>query len=429
MDTSEKAAKLKPSSRRRFLRQGAALAGLAAVGGIRSVRGEAPKPWSRVPEETTASVAYGLPSHFETTRREANPSQYPQMIVGLTPHQNLSGIITPSGLHFYNIRNHDFPPAIDPRTHRLLIHGMVDRPLVFTIEDLKRLPSVSEVHFLECAGDTSLPGGLHNGFQTVQQSHGKLSCSLWTGVPIATLLREAGVQKGGVWVTAESADAGKHRKCLPMDMVMDGGLVAYAQNGEAVRPEQGYPLRYIVPGSVGIYNVKYVRRIKVTDQPYVSTAEYFQYRKQLGGKALWNVYQISMKSVITRPSGGQQLPGPGFYEISGLAWSGNGVIRRVEVSTDGGRSWKDAKLHDPILRKACTYFTFPWVWDGQAADLQSRCTDETGERQPSFAEFSETWGGSADYFKINTTIPGMMNNAIQPWRVGTDGSVTNAQLA
>jgi sulfane dehydrogenase subunit SoxC len=428
MGTNEMDGKLKKSSRRRFLRQGVALAGLATVGGIRSVRAQSSE--SRVPEERTASPSYGVPSRFSTTMRETNPAQYPNMIVALTPHQDLSGIITPSGLHFYNIRSHDFPPSIDPLQHRLMIHGLVDRPLIYTMGELKRLPSVSRIHFIECHGNSSWPGQLHNGFRTVEESHGKLSCSEWCGVLASTLLREAGVKKEGTWIIAEGADAGRHVKSIPMEMAMDDCLVAYAQNGEDVRPEQGYPIRMVVPGAMGIHSVKYLRRIKVVDQPYMLRAEdgYAEPRPNLEGKSLWFNFIWPPKSVITRPSGGQRLPRPGFHEITGLAWSGLGTVRKVEVSTDGGQTWKEAKLQEPVLRKAATRFNFDWNWNGQEAELQSRCTDDQGMVQPSFEEFAKLWGLKVGSFKI-TSLNAWVVNVIQPWKVSRDGKVENAYLA
>jgi sulfane dehydrogenase subunit SoxC len=415
----------KQAGRRRFLRQsGAVLAGLA-VGGMRTARGETREP--PPPDERTQVSSYGIRSHFETALRETNPAQAPSMAAALTPHQDLVGTITPSGLHFYNTRSHEYPPSIDPRQHRLLIHGLVDRPLILTMDDLKRLPAVNRIHFVECHGNTSLPGGLHDGFRTIQESHGKMSCSEWTGVPLSTLLREAGVQKEGKWVLAESADAGKIMKNIPMEMAMDDLMVAYGQNGEAVRPEQGYPIRLLSPGCIGFYNVKWLRRIKVVDEPYLSSIwEYNDYRPNLGGKALWYNFEMPVKSVITRPAAGHRLPGPGFYEINGLAWSGGGAIRKVEVSTDGGRTWKDAELHPPVLRKAFTRFTLPWIWDGQDAAIQSRSTDEKGSVQPDFAEYTKIWGGPPDYFKKNPTAAGFLVNAIYPWRISRDGSIQNA---
>ena len=430
----------KQHGRRRFLREsGAVLAGLA-VGGGRAAQGQQRE--SAVPDELTYQRSYGVRSPFESIARENVPGQAQFLLSELTPLQDLVGIITPSALHFQQTRFHDYPPSIDPQKHRLLIHGLVDRPLMFTLEELKRFPSVSRIHFLECHGNSNWPGGFHNGFRTPQQSHGKTSCSEWTGVLVSTLLREAGVKKEGTWILAEAADAGKHPRCIPMAAAMDDCLVAYGQNGEAVRPEQGYPIRLVVPGVAGVNNVKYLRRIKVVDEVYMFRWSYggrFQNRE---GHTVWVDYIAALKSVITRRAGGQRLSGPGFYEITGLAWSGKGTIRKVEVSTDIGRTWKEAKLHDPVLPKAHTRFTFPWVWDGAETVIQSRCTDDQGDVQPSLIEFAKIRGFppgeplkiggiTTDFFKIpttGTTIQPMVN-AIQPWKVTREGSVENALLA
>ena len=382
----------KERGRRRFLKEGAALAGLA-VGAIRSASGQAlgrekPEVQSKGPR------AYSERSPFETSLRTLPP---PDGFAGFTPLQDFVGIITPSSLHFVN--SHYDVPEIDPRQHRLLIHGMVDHPLILTMEDLKRLPSVSRIHFLECAdnGERALKKA-----ETVLESAGRTSCSEWTGVLLSLLLQEAGVQKGATWLIAEGADSGKHSKSIPLAKAMDDIIVAYGQNGEALRPENGYPLRLVIPGWEGINNMKWVRRIKVVDQPYMAKAETAGYALiRPDGKARWFRFEMPPKSIITRPSGGQRLPGRGFYEITGLAWSGGGTIRRVEVSTDGGRTWKDAELQQPIHRIAHTRFRFPWDWNGEEAVLQSRCTDEQGQVQPTLAELSKVFGRRTGIFQNN----------------------------
>jgi sulfane dehydrogenase subunit SoxC len=243
---------------------------------------------------------------------------------------------------------------------------------------------------------------------------------------LSLILEQAGLQKSGTWIIAEGADDYKHSKSIPIGKAMDDALVAYAQNGEPVRPEQGFPLRLVVPGFQGINNVKWLHRINVVDEPYMGMMEVTRYPRLMpDGKSRWFEFELGPKSVITRPSGGHHLPGPGFYEITGLAWSGGGTIRRVEVSTDGGKTWKDAKMQDPILRKAHTRFTIPWNWDGGEAMLMSRCTDDNGVVQPSLAEVAKIWGTDPDFFKKTTLITSDMN-AIQPWKVNADGSIKNA---
>ena len=412
----------KERGRRRFLKEGAALAGLAA-GAIRSASGQtlASEISDVRPQDTRA---YGERSRFETTVRTP-----PGTLSISTPLQDSMGIITPSALHFAAI--HYNVPTIDPRQHRLLIHGLVDRPLIFTLEELKRLPSVSRIHFVECGGNTSPRSVVERrgaGADTIHKTHGNTGCSEWTGVPLSLLLQEAGVQKGARWLIAEGADAGKHAMSIPLEKALGDALVAYGQNGEAVRPEHGYPFRLLVPGWVGVRNVKWLRRIKVVEQPFMTkheTTSYVSLYPKLDGKTRWFQFEWGPKSVITFPSAGQRLPGRGFYEISGLAWSGGGTIRRVEVSTDGGRSWKEAQLQEPVLRIAHTRFRFPWNWDGEEAVIQSRCTDDRGEVQPTIDEMAEMWGVKTDFFQT-TQNSVILWNIIYPWKVTREGSVLNA---
>ena len=418
--------KINASGRRSFLKQGAALAGLA-VGGVRSASG-APVSQAQLSVELRRRRAYGERSPFETATR--GDTSIPE---SHTPLHEQMGIITPSALHYVVSHSYD-PPDIDPREHRLLIHGLVDRPLIFTLDELKRLPSVSRIHFIECAGNTS-PSDTKPLLQTVQNTHGWTSCSVWTGVSLSLLLKEAGLQKEGTWIVAEGSDAGKLTKSIPIEKALDDVIVAYGQNGEAVRPENGYPLRLVVPGFEGLSNVKWLRRIKVVDEPYHARSEstgYSVLRPAFAGKALWFDFELGPKSVITRPAGGANgitaLPGPGFYEIAGLAWSGGGAIRKVEVSTDAGGTWTEAQLQEPVLRKAHTRFVFPWTWNGREAVLQSRCTDERGDVQPSLAEIAEMWGVTPDFFQTSTTRI-FHFNPIYPWKVTSDGHIESALFA
>jgi sulfane dehydrogenase subunit SoxC len=295
-----------------------------------------------------------------------------------------------------------------------MIHGMVDRPLIFTMDELKRFPSVTRVHFIECIGNRSKPT-----HKTVQETHGMTSCSEWTGVLLSVLLKEAGVQNGASWIVAEGAEEIKGASSVPLGKAMDDCLVCYGQNGEAVRPQQGFPLRLIVPGFEGIFQTKYLRRIKVVDRYYMTYNDYGHINPDPKVSALGN--QIGPKSVITFPSGGQKLSGAGFYEISGLAWSGAGAIRKVEVSTDGGHSWKTAELRTPAYPMAHTRFGLHWNWDGKACELLSRCTDELGTLQPTRAESAKYFDKPLD---ANFRIPGA-DNSVQSWKVSSDGSVHN----
>ena len=397
------------TGRRKFLQGGVALAGLAA-GGVRPLSGQSQSDGEIENLSAGFVSAVGEPSRFETKRRIWTGSG--RVTSSLTPLQDLRGIITPSSLHFE--RHHAQVPEIDPRQHQLLIHGLVDRPLIFTVEDLQRLPSESRIHFVECSGNSN-PGRRVSA--TVQGTHGMTSCSEWTGVPLALLLREAGVRPGASWLVAEGADAVKMTRSVPLTKAMDDGLVAYGQNGEALRPEQGYPLRLLIPGWEGNINVKWLRQIKVVDQPYMTREETSKYSDLLpDGRARQFTFEMDPKSVITFPSGGQQLRGPGFYEIQGLAWSGRGSIRSVEVSTDGGVTWASAELQQPVLRMAHTRFRLAWNWDGRETLLQSRCTDDQGGYQPTLDEMLRVRGASYNYHASH----------IHPWRIHPDGSVQNA---
>jgi sulfane dehydrogenase subunit SoxC len=399
-------------SRRRFLKGGVALGAALVAGAGRPLAGRA----QTAPDDPSKVLGgplrpYGERSPFEQHVRvtQAKPAERG---ASFTPLDETLGIITPSALHFVVQRGGR--PDIDPAQHRLLISGMVDRPTVLTVEEIERLPSISRILFLECAGNSRL--GRPPTAKSVHGTHGLTACSEWTGVPLSLLLREAGVQQGATWIVAEGADATGNERSIPMAKAMDDVLVAYGQNGEALRPENGYPLRLIVPGWTGNINVKWLRRLTVVDRPYLTRMDGVgQPTLMPDGKARQLQFVLEAKSVITFPSGGQRLPGPGFYEIAGLAWSGRGLVQRVEVSTDGGKTWRDARLQEPVLPLAHTRFRLDWPWDGREAVLQSRCTDETGYVQPTLAELVKVRGLNSIYF----------NNAIQSWQVAADGSVHN----
>ena len=412
---------LERGDRREFLKRGAALAGGLSLGAAESAIGQAPAP---EPENmimgTTELGAYGKRSRFETSVRIPHGGRPSPDAFGLdfhiaAPLQESVGVITPSSLHYVGTTRGSFVPDINPEDHRLMIHGMVDRPLIFTLEELKRLPSVTRLHFIECAGNRS-----NRRHKTVQETHGMTSCAEWTGVLLSTLLNEAGVQEDGDWIVAEGVEEVKGASSIPMSKAMEDCLICYGMNGEAVRPQQGYPLRLLVPGFEGILSVKWLRRIKVVDQFYMTYNDYGHLHQDSDTAALG--MQIGPKSVITFPSGEQQLPGPGFYEISGLAWSGGGAVTKVEVSTDGGRNWVDADIRGTAHRMAHTRFSFQWNWDGNECELQSRCTDELGSIQPSRAQIAEFWNQPPDQ---PVRVRGQ-DNSIQPWRIASDGSVHNA---
>jgi sulfane dehydrogenase subunit SoxC len=334
-----------------------------------------------------------------------------------TPLQDLHGIITPSSLHFE--RHHSGVPVLDPRKHELLLHGLVERPMKFSLSELLRFPAVSRIHFIECAGNA---GREHRGDPgpTAQLSHGLVSCSEWTGVPLSTLLRESGLKGRATWLVAEGADASRHSRSIPIAKALDDVLVAYGQNGEAVRPEQGYPIRLVVPGWEGNVSVKWLHRLHVTDEPAMSRDEASSYTDLMpNGRARQFTFEMEANSVITRPSGQQQLESLGFHEISGLAWAGRGRIVRVEISVDGGGTWRDAELQGPVHSKALTRFRAPWIWNGDEALLQSRSTDETGYVQPTRDVLIAARGMSAGPDGFNHF------HGIKTWRVHRDGKITH----
>ena len=416
------------SGRRRFLKQAAAVAGVgvgAGVGAEWAARGQTAKP------EAPAKDAHASSEHL---RRGVLPRRGTRMSVDhityYTPFQDYGGIITPSHLHFVQQHSSHFP-EIDAANHRLTIHGLVDRPISFSMDDLKRLPSVSRVHFLECQGNSS--GIIHHGGNPnmglpVQYIWGMSSNSEWTGVPLSVLLNEAGLKPEAKWLVYEGADPGKFSHTMPLGKALDDVFVAYGQNGEPVRVEQGYPIRMIVPGWEGPFSVKYLSHIKLTDQPFHAWNEAMNHsipRADVGGQSRWYHFDWAVKSVITRPSSGMKLPGPGYVQITGLAWSGAGAVTKVEVSTDGGKSWKEAKLQTPVHTKAHTRFTFDWNWNGEEAVLMSRSTDDTGDVQPTMQELYKAWG-IADTSKPARTTH---FTAIQPWKVARDGTLHDVMFS
>ena len=413
--------------RRTFLARSAGIAG-AAVAGVAASTGLAPganaqglagHPWERV--YGAAFAGYGQPSRFElpVVRHFLRPygDLAPGSGAALTPIESLEGIITPSSLH--NVRNHSGTPDIDPKQHQLLLHGLVARPLTFSMESLWRYPMTTRTYFIECAGNSlrnlapkplQLPAGA---------IHGNISCSEWTGVPLRMLLEEAGLQPQAKWLLAEGADSAHMSRSIPVEKALDDALVALYQNGERLRPEQGYPVRLLLPGWEGNTSVKWLRRLKATEGPTHTKDETSKYTDPLpDGRALQFTFEMGVKSVIARPSSTMTLPRPGFYEISGIAWSGAGRIRRVEVSTDGGATWFDAALTGEERAKCLVRFRLPWEWTGQAAVLQSRATDEKGRVQPPRKELIAQFAPDMRFH----------NNSIVSWAVGADGSVKNVYI-
>ena len=371
--------------------------------------------------KSVATTGYGQPSKWESNlQRRESPglTRVGQSSVSFTPLQGLFGIITPNGLHFE--RHHQGWHDVDPSGHRLMVHGLVEAPRVFSMDDLMRLPCVSRIHFIECGANTGAEWG-RVALPTVQYTHGMVSCAEYTGVLLSTLLDLCGIdRKNGKYILAEGADGSSMTRTIAMDRALDDVLVAWAMNGEMLRPENGYPLRLVVPGVQGVSWVKYLRRLKVGDMRFDTKDETIHYIDLMpDGQHRQYTSVQECKSVITTPSGGQTLLDKGYFNVSGLAWSGRGMVKRVDVSTDGGRNWRTARLETPVLPKALTRFNIDWTWDGGAAILQSRAIDDTGYVQPKINQLRAVRGNRSIYH----------NNAIQSWAVAPSGEVTNVQLA
>ncbi|MGE0383590.1 MAG: sulfite dehydrogenase [Gammaproteobacteria bacterium] len=399
--------------RRRLLQGGAiAVAGLLSSRGAGAADPTRPE-WMQVPGGPF--TPYGTPAahEAEVVRWVSANRAVPGNGASWTPLQALEGIVTPNGLHFE--RHHNGVPEIDPARHRLLIHGLVDRPLAFSVADLLRYPLQSRLCFIECAGNSNTSWNRRPLQSAAGNLHGLVSCAQWTGVPLSTVLAEAGVGARAAWLVAEGADAFAMKVSLPLEKALNDTLLALFQNGERLRPGNGYPLRLIVPGWEGVLSVKWLRRIELTDRPAMTRDETARYTDLLAdGRARRFAFEQPVKSLITSPSAGMHLP-PGLHQLSGLAWSGAGRIARVEVSTDGGASWADAALDEPILPACCTRFRLPWQWNGTPATLQSRATDEAGATQPERRALLRERGPNA-YYRYN---------AIVRWHVNERGFVSH----
>lgn len=370
--------------------------------------------------QPVAARVYGLPSQYEKNlQRRESPglTRVGGASVSFSPLQGLFGIITPSGLHFE--RHHQGWWDIDPHRHRLMVMGLVRQAKVYTMDDLMRLPAVSRMHFIECGANTGMEWG-NVAVPTVQYTHGMLSCCEYTGVLLSTLLEDCGFdRKAGKFVLAEGADGSGMTRTVAMERALDDVMVAWAMNGEMLRPENGYPLRLVAPGVQGVSWVKWLRRIEVGDQPWGTKDEVLHYVDLMPDGHLRQYTSIQeCKSVITSPSGGQVLLDKGFYNVTGLAWSGRGRVKRVDVSFDGGRNWRTARLESPVLPKCLTRFNIDWTWDGSPAILQSRAIDATGYVQPKINQLRAVRGTRSIYH----------NNAIQSWKIAESGEVGNVQV-
>ena len=415
-------------NRRGFLKKTLALAGGGAlasgIAGTARAQGDPAiltlPAHSKGLGQPVAARGYGLPSeHEKNLQRRESPglTRVSQASVAFMPLQGMFGIITPNGLHFE--RHHQGWWDIDPRQHRLMLMGMVRAPKVYTMDDLMRLSSVSRIHFIECGANTGMEWG-NVAVPSVQYTHGMLSCCEFTGVPLSTLLDDCGADtRKGRYVLAEGADGSGLTRTIAMERALDDVIVAWGMNGEMLRPENGYPLRLVVPGVQGVSWVKWLRRLEVGDQPWHTREEVLHYVDLMpDGRHRQFTSVQECKSVITSPSGGQALLDRGHYNVTGLAWSGRGRIKRVDVSFDGGRNWRSARIESPVLPKALMRFNIGWTWDGGPAILQSRAIDETGYVQPKIAQLRAVRGTRSIYH----------NNSIQSWLVTANGEVRNVQV-
>lgn len=416
--------KQSPLSRRRFL-GAAGAAGLA--GAALPARAQTPDPlitdvqdWHRVLGDGVDAHPYGSPSKFEkhVVRRDvAWLTASPVSSVNFTPLHELDGIITPSGLCFE--RHHAGIAEIDPARHRLMIHGLVDKPLVFTMEDIRRMPRENHVHFLECAANSGMEwrGAQLNGCQF---THGMVHNVMYTGVKLKHLLAEAGLKPNAKWLMLEGADASGMNRSLPVEKALDDVLIAFAMNGEALRPEQGYPLRAVIPGWEGNLWVKWLRRIEVGDMPWQAREETSKYTDLLAdGRSRRFTFIMDAKSVVTNPSPQAPLKHKGRNVLSGIAWSGRGTISRVDVTLDGGKNWRHARIDGPVLEKSLTRFYVDFDWAGEELLIQSRAMDSTGYVQPTKDELRKVRGVNSIYH----------NNGIQTWHVRSNGETENVEIA
>jgi len=421
----------KHASRRALLRTGLAagsamLLGERATAAPQGAGNPANQPpnvpgWSRQLGDGVTARPYGAPSKHEAhvVRRDVEwLTVSRQSSVSFTPIHELDGIITPNGLCFE--RYHAGIAEVDPADYRLILHGLVERPLIFTLDDLKRLPRVNRAYFCECAANSGMEwrGAQLNG---AQYTHGMVHCVMYTGVPLKTLLDEAGLKPTAKWLLLEGGDAAAMTRSLPLQKALDDALVAYRMNGEMLRPENGYPARIVLPGWEANMWIKWLRRIEVGDQPWHHREETSKYTDLLeNGKARRFTFVMDAKSIITNPS--PQAPlnhKSGLTVLTGLAWSGRGKITRVDISLDGGRNWRPARLDGPVWDKALTRFYYEFDWDGSELLLQSRATDESGYVQPSKAELRKIRGTNSIYH----------NNGIQTWHLRKSGEVENVEVS
>jgi len=395
---------------RRTLLGGAATAAVAVVQTSFAKAVQVGIPENKRLAEDPTKVPGVPPGELGTRSPFEKVVKKPSDISSRTPLQDLHGIITPSDLHFE--RHHAGVPAINPSQYELIIHGLVKKPLVFSLADLKRFPSVSRICFLECSGNYRGRGT--NEKLSPQEICGLTSQSEWTGVMLSTLFREVGVSDKATWFLAEGSDAAVMTRSIPVSKGWDDAMIVYAQNGEALRPEQGYPVRLFLPGWEGNASIKWLRRIELSDAPFMTREETSKYSEPIkDGKIRQFSFTIDARSIITYPAYPVQIQ-KGWVEIRGLAWSGRGKVRRVEVSTDNGKTWEVARLQDPVMDKAHTQFRHLWHWNGQETVILSRVIDETDYQQPTLAELLAARGAETGGYHLNP---------LTAWLIKRDGWV------
>ena len=400
--------------RRLFLRQSLTLGTMAFIG-QEVAASEFDRPaWMLKPGRPLSNYGQPSPHEKEAIRWISSNPALPGNGISWTPLHQLAGTVTPSGLHFE--RHHNGVPEIEPDQHRLLIHGLVNNPIFLDMDKLARYPMLSRFCFIECGGNSNAGWREEPTQASAGNLHGLVSCSEWTGVPLSTVLQEAGIQPTARWLIAEGADAAAMNISIPMDKAWDDSILALYQNGERIRPENGYPLRLLLPGWEGVTNVKWLRRLEAADQPAMARNETAKYTElQPDGKSRQFTFIMEAKSIITHPSPGHRLQGPGLYQISGLAWSGRGKVKKVEVSADGGKTWAEAELQEPVLSKSFTRFRIPWHWNGGKTVLKSRASDETGYMQPEREKLILERGRNG-YFHYNAQVA---------WCLDTEGHLSH----
>ena len=366
---------------------------------------------------------YGQPSPYEsnvvrrTTELLSSGNMYASIAV--SPIHELSGIITPNGL-FFN-RCHGGTAEIDYNKHRLMIHGLVEKPIVLTMDELKRYPSVTRIHFIECPANGG-PEWRNPQFPSIQFAKGFMSCAEWTGVYLKDILKDLGLKPEAKWMLAEGIDSSHMGRTIPIDKVLDDAMIVWGQNGEALRPEQGYPIRILLPGWEGNLMVKWLARLEFASEPFYAkeeTAKYTALKKS--GKAIQHFYANEVNSVITSPcpeKPWKDLKKGDVVEIEGLAWSGMGTITGTDISFDGGKNWVEASLKGLVLPQAWTRFSYIYKYDGKPLLLSSRARDDAGYIQPSIKQERDAVGIEGVYHR----------NGIHTWEIKENGEVHNVQV-